>query len=89
MSADRDTMERPGTELVAQLPDAGPWQLFVYKGQAFALSQTSGLYAIDAIALRKIELSDGEKHSSARPNIFVARNRHSKNLANSRMRWLL
>jgi hypothetical protein len=41
------------------LPDEGPWQLLVFKGRVLALSQTSGLYEVEATRLRKVELKGG------------------------------
>lgn len=62
MSADRDTMERrEGWKLVTELSDDGPWSLFVRDGRVMAFSQVTGLYELEGVTLRKIELSDGEK----------------------------
>ena len=70
MSADRDGMERPkafrarmGAVVIGPnpLPDEGPWSLMIFQGRVLTLSQISGLYEIEGVTLRKIELKPGEK----------------------------
>ena len=62
MSADRDVMERrEGWEVGPVLPDDGPWSLMIFQGRVLTLSQISGLYEIEGVTLRKIELKDAEK----------------------------